>query len=598
MYRYSYIGMLLVATMLMLGCADQEEPKRVEDLVGVDLAFSVSNPVDITGLDVAATRMEDDVVQISVNNVRNLQDVVIIPFKSGNKITIDDTPAQHLSYAGWIIYPKSNGRFYYNMGCQFVPGVASVLVYGRGDFSLMDGANPIPGENKHYYGATTAVIPSDLTPAGISFAPVQIRPTTDYDERAEALAVYLTSIAKTPGWTTTTDAKLQALYLNYIGKKQNAVDYRLFAGSSQSVLGYIRELYKEVEKYESDATLAAAIQNNILQGATVSDGEITKLDEALSGYPGTIDLPDGAAAMQWISGEDRFVPQTTTTTIAPITSVPRFAYPSELYYYTNSLISTSSEEVMPSAYESEATWNKVLQNNYNGNGVVASDTRSVAINTPMHYGVARLSTTLMSAPKLLIDGDGAQFVYGSQWNDSSFPLTGVIVGGQFPVGFDFRPETYSETPEESKMRYVYDSQVKTCKTGSTTDYFYLSPTPKSGSTNTLVLQSYDNAKVTVVLEFENRSSMKFKGKDGIVYPGSKFSLIGYVDPTIMSGSDNYYKRVFTQDYVTTLKMTVDKQCLANAYNVMPDLLASRMEIGVLIVPKWDVITPTNVELQN
>jgi hypothetical protein len=110
------------------------------------------------------------------------------------------------------------------------------------------------------------------------------------------------------------------------------------------------------------------------------------------------------------------------------------------------------------------------------------------------------------------------------------------------------------------------------------------------------LQSYENAKVTVALEFENRTDKKFKGKDCIVYPGAKFYLIGYVDPTVKPGSGDQFKRVFTQDYVTTFNMTVDQKCLANAYSVMPDLSEARMEIGVLIVPKWDVITPTNVEL--
>ena len=34
----------------------------------------------------------------------------------------------------------------------------------------------------------------------------------------------------------------------------------------------------------------------------------------------------------------------------------------------------------------------------------------------------------------------------------------------------------------------------------------------------------------------------------------------------------------------------------NAYSVMPDLLASRMEIGVLLFPKWNAITPTSLEI--
>lgn len=594
MYRYSYMGLLLLVTILM-SCADQDAPKADEGLVGVDLAFSVPAPLDNTGLDVNPTRMADDVVQLSVANPRHLQDVIIIPFKTQTTIKLDDEPSQHLAYGGWTIFPKTNGEFYYNSKCQFVQGVASVLVYGRGAYSATVDGQVVSGENKPCYGSTTAIIPSDLTPAGISFAPAQIRATTEYDEKAEALTTYLTDIANTPGWSTTTDSKLKALYLNYIGKKESTVDYRVFAGSSKSVLGYVNELYKEVGLYASDADLASAIRARIKEKATEVGGQITALDVTLSGYPANIDLPDGAAAVQWISGENRFASQTTTTTIAPITSVTRFAYPAELYYYANSLISTTSKEVAPAEYGSEAYWSQVLQN-YTGSGVVDRSTRSVAINTPMQYGVARLSTSLNAAPETLIDGDGVHFKYNINWTDRSFPLTAIIVGGQYPVGYDFRPETYAETPSESDMRYVYDSQVMTRNTGSGNDYYFLSTMPQSGSTNTLVLQSYDDAKVTVVLEFENRSGTKFKGKDCIVYPGAKFYLVGYVDPTLQSGSGDYYKRVFTQDYVTTLDMTVDQRCLANAYSVMPDLLASRMEIGVLLFPKWNAITPTSLEI--
>lgn len=592
-YRYSYIGLLLVATVLMLGCADQDAPKRAEELVGVDLAFSVPAPADITGLDVTPTRMDDGVVQITAADARNLEDVIIIPFTTANTITVDDTPAQYLSYAGWSIFSKTNSKFYYNRKCQFVQGVASVLVYGHGAYSV----DNIPGENKSYYGSTTAVIPSSLTPKDIYFEPTQIRATTEFDETGKALADYLTAIAKTTGWSTTTDSKLKALYYNFIGKREGMVDHRVFAGSSTSILGYVNELYKEAGLYTTAdaAALSSAIRAKIAEKATVENGVVTALNSDLMGYPANIDLPDGAAAIQWISGEEGFVPQTTTTTIAPITSVTHFAYPAELYYYTNSLISTANKEISASKYESETLWNNVLQY-YTGSGVVDASTRAVAINTPMQYGVARLSTNLNAAPNTLIDGDETKFIYGTDWNDRSFPMTAVIVGGQYPVGFDFKPETVKATEEEAKadMRYVYDSQVKT--RNLKTDYYYLGMTLQNKCTNTLVLQSYENAKVTVVLEFENRTDKKFKGKDCIVYPGAKFYLIGYVDPTVIPGSGEQFNRVFTQDYVTTFNMTVDQKCLANAYSVMPDLSASRMEIGVLIVPKWDVITPTNVEL--
>ena len=159
---------------------------------------------------------------------------------------------------------------------------------------------------------------------------------------------------------------------------------------------------------------------------------------------------------------------------------------------------------------------------------------------------------------------------------ANLPLTAVIIGGQHTVGFDFKP---MEPESDVDARFIYDPIVGT-----------------SGTVNTLVLQTYDGEKVPVVLEFENNSGKRFMGKDGIVYPGAKFYLVGTVDPETETGPAECKDRVFTQDYVTTMQMSVVRESLKNAYNVMPDLMSPFMEIGVLLVPKWDVITPTNVEM--
>ena len=83
-------------------------------------------------------------------------------------------------------------------------------------------------------------------------------------------------------------------------------------------------------------------------------------------------------------------------------------------------------------------------------------------------------------------------------------------------------------------------------------------------TSTLVLQSYDNEKVPVILEFENKTGHAFTGKDGTVYPYARFYLIALIDPADKkeAGKD-YTNRVFTQDYTTTMSMSVAS--LANAY---------------------------------
>lgn len=77
---------------------------------------------------------------------------------------------------------------------------------------------------------------------------------------------------------------------------------------------------------------------------------------------------------------------------------------------------------------------------------------------------------------------------------------------------------------------------------------------------------------------------------------TRFYLIGMIDPADKKeeGKD-YTNRVFTQDYTTTMSMSVTS--LAKAYTCMPDLLAPRLEVGVQVVTKWIQATTTNVELR-
>ena len=227
------------------------------------------------------------------------------------------------------------------------------------------------------------------------------------------------------------------------------------------------------------------------------------------------------------------------------------------------------------------------------------NTKSIAMEFPVQYGVARLSVRLEKVTESpFLDANKEVVSFG----DTNYPLTAVIVGGQYPVGFDFKPETVMSWSSDlsDQMQFIYDSQVRTAKTAGSDsyDYYYLSKTSESGSTNTLVLQSYDLQKVKIILEFENKSGKKFKGHDGYVYPGTKFYLLGEVDMNNLESAENMTSenkdRLFTQDYTTTVKVKV--RSFANAYNVMPDLLTPRMEIGIEVAD-WEAIHPTVVELQ-
>ena len=146
------------------------------------------------------------------------------------------------------------------------------------------------------------------------------------------------------------------------------------------------------------------------------------------------------------------------------------------------------------------------------------------------------------------------------------------------MGYNMKPQGEQTDVDEC---FIYETNIVSGDAGK--------------SINTLVLQSYDDEKVPVILEFENNTNNSFTGKDGKIYPGTRFYLIGMIDPADKKEADkDYTNRVFTQDYTTTMTMSVTS--LAKAYTRMPDLLAPRLEIGVQIVTHWIQVTTTNVEL--
>lgn len=602
------IALMVMATILT-GCADRDASVDTGNIpvspVNVSLSFSMPA---VSGVSGSHTRMADEIVQTDPDKYRGLKDVHMIPFTVSGKITKDDVPTVKA-----LNNPTDEGRvinsvvtdvvFYRYPTCEFSPSTASVLFYAKGANTATVGSTTILATDKAFYGSTLATGFDNGSLSAIKFKPEQIYPSEVIDAKAQALADYLTAIANTTGWSTTNDPKLKALYLNFI-HMNNEGNYALIAGSSVNIKVFVEELYAEAGKYESDPTTADAIRASIATGADITGGVVTALKDGLKGYPANIGLPDGAAAMQWNASQKEFVPQVKTTIETDITSIDRFVYPAELCYYGNSTLRTSNTEVNKAVYENATDWLSVLEL-YNSGATVSENTKSIAMVDAVQYGVARLSVKLK---KMDVQTYPLKDAYGEKvkFADDCYPLTAVIVGGQYPVGFDFRPETVQPWPagstESAKLNsevfFAYDSQVKTNKSSGTDDYYYMSRSGDTGNTNTLLLQTYKDKNVRMVLEFENKSGEKFMGHDGIVYPGTKFYLVGEVNPETATAQSNKTEenqgRVFTQDYTTTFEFQIES--FKNAYNVMPDLLAPRMEIGVKVA-NWETIRPTIVELQ-
>ena len=290
-----------------------------------------------------------------------------------------------------------------------------------------------------------------------------------------------------------------------------------------------------------------------------------------------------------------FIPQIQTTNTANVSSINRYSYPAELYYYGNSLIKTSNDEVPVSKYSgtsemSITTWKDVVDKLYTSGSVVSSNTKAVAIVDPMQYAVARLqgSVQAVTTDGKLKDKEGND-VSLMNGEENSFKVTGLIVSGQYPVNFDFTPKL--DGASEDNEHFVYD-----CYLSGTAMYLTTDPTDDF---YTLVMQTHDYDDVTVILELENNSGMDFVGENGTVYNGTKFYLAGKVEPSNgkandvdASERDDVKSRVFTQDHTTIMRMKV--KSLAEAYNVMPNIQSGRLEVGVEINLKWEQATPKTI----
>ena len=104
--------------------------------------------------------------------------------------------------------------------------------------------------------------------------------------------------------------------------------------------------------------------------------------------------------------------------------------------------------------------------------------------------------------------------------------------------------------------------------------------------------------MNIILEFEYSGSTGFKCLNGYVYPGTRFYLVGVLDPSqgvppvglTEEEEAELKKRVFTQDHTTSILLTV--KSLEKAYNVLPSLLSNSLEIGVMITPQWISAEPS------
>lgn len=562
MIMYARVCLVFVI-LLLTGCKDNELPQASDGgaTVVADIAFTVSQEARPT------TRMSAAVVQEAGQAYRGIDMRHIVSFAIGadQQVTAADLPKAFQIYGNGE-QPVVSRAFYYYDNCSLMSGVNAFLCYGRA---------PQVSSDKHVNGSLQETFPIDMAPRNIRFSLEAI--ATDIHPTAIALANYMTTIANAEAndvkWKDANNATLGVMYLNFLNKTEADGGGEPLPGSATNIRVYTQTLKSALNNLTLADSADAAVRAAIITA-------IDNYNADWDGFPASIGLPDGAAVIRWTG--TAFEPQVNTTTLADINGIGRYAYPAELYYYGNSRIYTSSIDKRKEKYN-DREWNAILADYEYVDGVVSTSTTSVAIKDPLQYGVAHVQIILKKTDtSSLTDAGGTPIAVGN----TNFPLTGILIGGQLPVGFDFTPTTAYPVYSEADMKFIYDNHLPTLFLNASAD--------ATERINTLVLQTYDLKKVPVTLEFQNNSGVDFKGLGGIIQHGTKFYLVGEIDPEQFKDDERteIRDRVFTQDYTTTLNIKVTG--LEKAYNVVPNLLSPRLEMGVELIPLWVATTPEEV----
>ena len=572
--------------MMLTGCKDFDEIVNNGDPVRVELAYTFSSSA--AG---SQTRQSSDVVVPNTAAPRLPDNLMIVPMKNKEPQKTETTwndPVKKLNDS------RYTSLYYYSQYCDFEPGVDGCLVYGSVN-DLTSGSV----DSKVYNGKlnpsvdfSTVTDQSALNLNTLTFDLVAIKNNTDIPTEASTLAGYLTDVANshTAGgqyWKNSTNVILKNLFDNFTNYGRN------LPGSAASVKALLTALNTVANSYRNESETIGETEGAILDAIIANTAEkAAAIGDVTTGYPRNINLPDGAAALRWVEVEEnnetvkKFMPQMQTTTLDDINTITRFTYPASLYYFVNSGIKTSDGMVsLPTEYNkvtnpvTETAWNEILTQNFKAGDEVTATTRAVALTDPVQYAVAQLQVNTTTSSDELPDAVNTNIQIGN-----NFVLKGVIICGQRPVNYNFVPDDNSD----ALTKFIYDSQVKEKCT--------LSASSTDAACTTLVLQSYEGEDVNIILEYENTSDdLTFKCVDGIVYPHTRFYLIGKVEAAGGKGGDEISSgRVFTKDYITTVNMKVTS--LAKAYNVLPNLLGGGLELGVELTTKWIQAETTNVLL--
>ena len=600
---FSFASAVLLASAAgMTSCSsDSIEPTGGSGVAGqvVKTQFVINIPYagnESGGNARVSTRMTAENTQNS-NNFLGLKDIEMFAFdKAPDETNTTSTRTINIRTDA----PSSNNDHRLIYSDIAIPvGTQNMIFYAKATRTKTVASGPAnktnfeAGSLTNPYGNFTDEAKPNLK--DLNFNLEAIRKNDDLDTYGQAILQTLNAIANTTAegkkWSETgtdesadnDDKILHSLYIQFT---------KLTAGSANSVNSFIVHLKEAIESQGVKTPMAEAIKTNC-----------TKVTN--TNFPRNLDLPDGVVRVKFGStNKFTFVTANdgTVSTGSDLIDYKTVTYPSELAYFVSSPIKTSTSNI--SKVGELPDYNDWLAGTVTWEGykdIVQNNTLFVALQNPVQYGVACLKSSIKCARTSL--EDNAIAIIGSKSNnfitvnDKSFPVTGILIGGQ-PEGvkWDFEPAS-SILPGDFKYT-IYDNDMnggstftaKAVETG-TLPYNY-----------TLVLDNKDTSSesakqsnVNVVIELENNAA-DFYGADGLIPKDSKFYLAGTLDLSKNNTTEDgkALDHVFIKDHTTVANFTI--MDLKKAYNCIPDMRTSKINVGLAVDLSWQKGIKFDVEL--
>lgn len=591
-------AMLLASAAGMVSCSsDSIEPTGGSGATGqvVKTQFAINIPYggnSSTNQAKKVTRMTDAMTQQSGKPFRGISDIVLLTFSDDPETagTINADKPISIGTDG-NAYSKAPYRRLYR-DIEIPVGTNHMLFYGRASRTTENNfqAGKITDKGDKKTEKTLANISHELTPINST-----ANFTTDTDAGKIIDALNSIANAKVTDGTDYTWAKIGSetplpSWLTENEKKFLAARYKEFislkAGSKTSVVEFIKNLKTALVGETGEPTIPAErkLTKEIYDKCVAALTAIESID-----FPGKFNLPDGVATLSWTTGGFAYnTPGSVTIGTGNSINYQKICYPAELSYFVNTTTMVSDKDMSNlSEFPTYENWTKPTGANWEGkdftNTAVAKTTRTVGLKDPVQYSVAVLKSTVRCKEATLEDNakeaGGFKANQSITVNDNSFPVTGILIGGQ-PASVDWK---YEPAPSETFENTIYDNVMN----GSPMYAKYASEVPTVGN-YTLV---FDNKKtgaensVYVTIELTNKSGQAFYGKDGIIQKDTKFYLVGQLNPNKEGLSKPAgVNRVFVQDYVTTANFNI--KTLKDAYNCIPDLRTSGINVGLAVDLDW------------